>query len=43
MAPYRDDDGNLIHLKTAKVGEHGIKPNVFYTLNESGEFIEADE
>ena len=37
----RDDDDTITHVFASKVGENGIKPNVFYTLNERGEPIEA--
>ncbi len=36
---YRNDDGELIHLKTARVGTDGIEPNRWYRLNEMGEFV----
>ncbi|HEN3337588.1 TPA: hypothetical protein U5D67_003741 [Yersinia enterocolitica] len=38
---YRDDDGEIIHIRASKVGENGIKPDVWYSLNEIGEFEEA--
>ncbi|MGE4823387.1 hypothetical protein AB8903_19495 [Yersinia enterocolitica] len=38
---YRDDDGEIIHIRASKVGENGIKPDVWYSLNEDGEFKEA--
>lgn len=38
---YRNEDGELIHIRASKVGENGIKPDVWYSLNESGEFEEA--
>ncbi len=38
---YRNDDGHLIHIRASKVGENGIKPDVFYTLNDAGDFVEA--
>lgn len=38
---YRNDDGELIHIKAAKVGENGIKADTFYTLNKNGEFVEV--
>ena len=43
---YRDADadgdgyGRIIHAKAAIVGEHGIKPDTWYSLNAEGEFIE---
>ena len=39
---YRNDDGELIHIRASKVGENGIKPDTWYTLNEDGEFIEVN-
>jgi hypothetical protein len=36
-----DDDGNLLHIRAAKVGDAGIKPDTFYTLNNAGEFVEV--
>lgn len=40
---YFDYDGNLIHIRASKVGENGIKPDVYYTLGEDGEFAESKE
>lgn len=37
---YRDEDGELIHIRASKVGENGIKADVWYQLNEDGEFVE---
>jgi hypothetical protein len=34
----RDDEGVIRHIRASKVGENGIKPYVFYVLNDSGEF-----
>ena len=39
---YRDDDNELVHIRASKVGENGIEAGKWYTLNESGEFIEAE-
>jgi hypothetical protein len=36
-----DRAGNLRHIRASKVGENGIRPDVFYTLNADGEFEEA--
>ena len=36
----RQDNGTLIHIRASKVGENGIKPDTWYTLNEHGEFVE---
>lgn len=38
-----DDDGNLVHIRASKIGDNGIKPDVFYTLNKDGEFVEDTE
>ena len=44
---YRDADadgdgyGRIIHAKAAIVGENGIKPDTWYSLNAEGEFIEV--
>ncbi|HHH0018987.1 TPA: hypothetical protein ACPZCB_004494, partial [Yersinia enterocolitica] len=40
---YRNDDGEIIHIRASKVGENGIKPDVWYSLNEDGEFEEVAE
>ncbi|HHA0035912.1 TPA: hypothetical protein ACOEXB_002627, partial [Yersinia enterocolitica] len=40
---YRNDGGEIIHIRASKVGENGIKPNVWYSLNEDGEFEEVTE
>ena len=32
--------GNIIHFNTAIVGQYGIKPDTWYTLDENGEFVE---
>ena len=39
---YRNDDYELIHIRASKVGENGIEAGKWYTLNESGEFVEAE-
>ena len=39
---YRNDDGDLIHIRAAKVGENGIKADTWYMLNAAGEFVECD-
>ena len=39
---YRNDDNELIHIRASKVGENGIEAGKWYTLNESGEFVEAE-
>ena len=40
---YRNNDGELIHIKASKVGENNIKADTWYTLDESGEFIEVKD
>nr|SAY43466.1 Uncharacterised protein [Serratia marcescens] len=40
---YRNEEGELIHIRASKVGENGIKPNTWYTLNENGQFEEIEE
>ncbi|EEC0800516.1 hypothetical protein ADQ57_002805 [Salmonella enterica subsp. enterica] len=39
---YRDEDGELIHIRASKVGENGIMPNTWYQLDEDGEFVECE-
>ncbi|EIS1095321.1 hypothetical protein LY128_002334 [Salmonella enterica] len=39
---YRDEDGVLIHIRASKVGENGIMPDIWYQLNEDGEFVECE-
>ena len=38
---HRNDDGELLAIRASKVGENGIEPDVWYELNESGEFLEV--
>ncbi|SDH42145.1 hypothetical protein, partial [Propionivibrio dicarboxylicus] len=39
---YRDEnDGRLIHIRASRVGDNGIKPDVWYSLDASGEFVEV--
>ena len=40
---YRNDNGELIHIKASKVGENNIKADTWYTLDEIGEFVEVKE
>jgi hypothetical protein len=37
----RDNNGNILHIRASKVGENGIKPDTWYSLNDSGEFMEV--
>ncbi|MDF7681228.1 hypothetical protein PT300_11790 [Enterobacteriaceae bacterium ESL0689] len=39
---YRDNDGNLIHVRASLVGENDIKPDTWYRLDENGNFVEAE-
>ncbi len=36
-----NEDGTLRHIRCSKVGENGIKPDVFYTLDQDGYFVEV--
>jgi hypothetical protein len=38
---YRNDKGELIHIRASKVGDNGIRAGVWYSLNEHCEFVEA--
>ena len=38
---YRDGNRKVIHAKAAIVGVDGIKPDVFYSLDVSGNFVEV--
>jgi len=40
---YRNDDGELIHIKASKVGENNIKADTWYTLDDIGEFVEVKD
>ena len=37
----RDDEGVIHHIRASKVGENGIKPDTWYSLDDSGNFVEA--
>ncbi|WP_460360715.1 DUF7666 domain-containing protein [Salmonella enterica] len=39
---YRDEDGELIHIRASKVSENGIMPNTWYQLDKDGEFVECE-
>ncbi len=39
---HRTDSGDLLHIRASKVGENGIKPDVWYSLDESGAFVEVE-
>ncbi|WP_148244810.1 hypothetical protein [Enterobacter asburiae] len=38
---YRNDEGELIHIRASKVGDNGVKADIWYQLDENGEFVEA--
>ena len=40
---YRDSGGKLIHIRASKVGEYGIKPNIWYALDGAGDFVEVED
>ena len=40
LAQY--DEDTVVAVKTAQVGKDGIKPDTWYTLSPTGEFVEAD-
>ena len=37
----RDSSGALLGVKAAMVGQDGIKPGIWYSLDEAGEFVEV--
>lgn len=39
---YRDEDGELIHIRASKVGDNGIMPNTWYQLDKDGEFVKCE-
>ena len=39
---HRKDDGDLICIRAAMVGQDGIKPDVWYELSADGEFVESE-
>jgi hypothetical protein len=39
---HRNGDGELIYIRASKVGENGIKPDVWYSLNANGEFVATE-
>ena len=38
---FRNDEGELIHIRASKVGDNGVKAGTWYQLDENGEFVEA--
>jgi len=39
---YYDNHGQLLNVRSIKVGENGIKPDVFYKLDASGRVVECE-
>ena len=39
---YRNNYNELVHIRASKVGENGIEAGKWYTLDESGEFVETE-
>jgi len=40
---YRNDEGELIHIRASKVGKNNIKPDTWYTLDARGRFMEVTD
>ncbi|HDR2795001.1 TPA: hypothetical protein QCJ95_005412, partial [Enterobacter asburiae] len=40
---YRNDEGELIHIRASKVGDNGVKSDTWYKLSEDGQFVEIEE
>jgi hypothetical protein len=40
---HRDEAGHLLGIRAAMVGQQGIKPDVWYELDDKGEFVKAGE
>ena len=39
---YRNDEGELLHIRASKVGENGIEPDAWYSLSAGGEFVKIE-
>lgn len=39
---YRNEDGEIIHIRASKVGDNGIKAGVWYSLDKDGEFFDVE-
>ena len=37
-----NEDRSIRHIRASKVGDNGIKPDVWYSLNDTGEFVETE-
>ena len=40
---HRADDGAITHIRAAVAGRDGVKPDVWYSLDASGQFVEVTE
>ena len=40
---WRDQRGKLLGIRASMVGENNIQPDVWYTLNDAGEFVGSEE
>jgi len=40
---YRNDDGEVVHIRASKVSDNGIKPDVWYSLDADGNFQEVEQ
>lgn len=38
---HRNDNGEITRIRASKVGENGIKPDVWYMLDADGQFVEV--
>ena len=40
----RDEEtGDIVAIRASKVGENGVKPNAWYSLNSASEFVEEKQ
>ncbi len=39
---HRNDKDEIVHIRASKVGENGIKPDTWYTLDKDGQFVECE-
>jgi hypothetical protein len=39
---YRNDEGELIHIRASKVGENGVEAGKWYQLSKDNEFVECE-
>jgi hypothetical protein len=40
---HRNDDGTIVAIRAAKVGDAGIQPDTWYRLSATGDFEEVSE